>query len=237
MTVIYFSKAADGSFMLGPPGYPGNETRLQNREQLIKRFSLHAKKLITPAISPEDKNIIHVDKKGQYGPVKNRPRGEAIISTTPDIAIGFCGRDCAITLLEDTKGFAVAAIHASRHNLKDDFLERALDQATFHMDGEMRAHIGPCLQQPSHIVSADVAQDFVRWRPSARDDFTPVPEKPYLFRFNYAAHIRRRLERFGAEIGHVSPHDTFTDGNYFSKRATPDCPDQNMQIGMAALRV
>ena len=167
------------------------------------------------------------------------PKGDAMVTATPRIALGVMGADCAPVLLADSEAKVVAAAHAGWKGARSGVIESVVDDM-IRLGAEHRnilACIGPAIQQRSYEVGSEFKQQFLK-DANNNEPFFEASLEPDRFRFDLPAYVESRLEATG--INHVDNLgcDTFTEEEtFFSyRRATlAGEPDYGRQISVIAL--
>ncbi|TPG16640.1 peptidoglycan editing factor PgeF [Sphingomonas koreensis] len=151
-----------------------------------------------------------------------RPRGDALVTDRPGLALGILTADCAPVLLADRDAGVVGAAHAG---WKGAFAG-VTDSALLAMEtlGARRdrivAAIGPCIARASYEVDAAFALRFEQADPANERFFTPG--RPDHFLFDLEAYVAQRLAAAGVLHVEALGLDTYADeSRFFSyRRAT-----------------
>ena len=151
-----------------------------------------------------------------------RPRGDALVTDRPGLALGILTADCAPVLLADRAAGVVAAAHAGWRGAIGGVTDSAI--ATMESLGARRdritAAIGPCIARASYEVDAAFAQRFEADDPANERFFTPG--RPDHFQFDLEAYVAHRLAIAG--IGRIEALGLDTYGDearfYSYRRAT-----------------
>ena len=98
---------------------------------------------------------------GPLGP--NRPKADAMVSNTPDIALGILTADCAPVLFADADAGVVGAAHAGWQGALNGVLEATLEaMQTLGADrANIAAVIGPCISQAAYEVGPEFMDSFM----------------------------------------------------------------------------
>lgn len=149
-------------------------------------------------------------------PIDERPKGDAIITTTPGLALGALAADCGPVLFADTRTGRAASCHAGWRGAVAGVTDATVD--AMEKAGSKRADIiavlGPCISQDNYQVGAEMKADF-----TADDDVFFAPDIPGKFRFDLKGYVLARLRAAG--IGHCEALPDCTYGQptaYFSYR-------------------
>jgi polyphenol oxidase len=144
------------------------------------------------------------------------PAADAMVSSVPGIALGIITADCAPVLFADEARGIVGAAHAGWRGALAGVLEetaaamRALGAQT------IRAVVGPCIQQSSYEVSADLRDPVLARDPDDARFF--IPGRPERWQFDLPGYCAARLQ--AASIAtEILPLDTFgQEQDFFSHR-------------------
>lgn len=96
-------------------------------------------------------------------PAGSHPRADALVTDTPGLAIGVLAADCVPVLLADMEGTAVAAAHAGWKGALAGIVGATVDAlvALGVPVERVAACVGPCIQQRSYEVGADLRRRFL----------------------------------------------------------------------------
>jgi hypothetical protein len=148
------------------------------------------------------------------------PRADAMVTDRPGIALGVVTGDCAPVLFADTAAGVVGAAHAGWRGAVAGVLEATLAAmvALGAAPERVTAAVGPCIQQASYEVGADLRAAVL-----ARDDadarfFAPGRRAAH-WQFDLPGYCAARLAAAGVAAIDVLPHDTLNDeARFFSHR-------------------
>jgi YfiH family protein len=158
-----------------------------------------------------------------------RPRADAIVTSTPGLAVAVLSADCAPVLFADAEAGVVAAAHAGWRGAIGGVLEATL--AAMERAGARRertvAAVGPCIGQAAYEVGPEFEQEFLRHDAgNARFFRRASPEsRPH---FDLAGYAQRRLHQAGMSSVHTQNACTYVQANEFfsyrrsSARKEPD---------------
>ena len=140
---------------------------------------------------------------------------DAIVSTSPDVAVAVLVADCVPVLLADASAGVVAAAHAGRRGLASGVLQAtvaAMVAAGADVD-RLRTATGPAIAGRSYEVPAELRDEIADVLPvtAATTSWgTPALDLP--------AGVEAVLRGLGVRHVQVSERDTYTDGDLFSYR-------------------
>jgi YfiH family protein len=171
-------------------------------------------------------------------PEQGRPRADAIVTTTPGLAIGVLTADCAPLLFADPEAGVVAAAHAGWRGALDGIAESTIE-AMEKLGAErhrLRATIGPCIGADAYEVGWDFQQAFFE-RDSASRGYFSCPKNATRPHFDLSGYIANRLARAGVGVS-TSNRCTFAAAaDFFSFRRSRahSEPDYGRQISAIVL--
>ena len=153
---------------------------------------------------------------------ENAPRADAIVTTTPGLAIGVSTADCGPILFADAEAGVIGAAHAGWKGALTGVLEATV--AALEKLGatraRIRAAIGPLIRQPNYEVGNEFVDRFTAVDAANKRFFAPA-SRPGHAMFDLPGYIRSRLER--AEIARVEDLGLCTyadEARFFSYRRT-----------------
>jgi purine-nucleoside/S-methyl-5'-thioadenosine phosphorylase / adenosine deaminase len=164
----------------------------ENRARMASALGLSPERLLT-AYQIHSAEAVIVD--GPWS-VSERPRADALVTSTPGLAIAITTADCGPILLADQHGGVIAAVHAGWRGALNGIVGAAV--AAMERCGARRqkivAAIGPLIRQPMYEVGPDLMAAF------DRRFFTPARRADHAL-FDLAGYIASRLH--GAGVAHV----------------------------------
>jgi YfiH family protein len=148
------------------------------------------------------------------------PRGDAMVTNRPGIALGVVTADCTPVLFADERAGVVGAAHAGWRGALAGILEATLAaMETLGADvSRTIAAIGPCIGQASYEVAADL-RDAVLARNAADARFFADGVRAGRWQFDLGAYCAARLDVAGVGRVEVLGIDTLArEQDYFSHR-------------------
>ncbi len=154
---------------------------------LLTAFQVHSPQVVTVAAP---------------WPPQSRPRGDAIVTRTPGLAIGVTTADCGPILLVDPQAGVIGAAHAGWRGALAGIVEATLEamERLGAERKEIRAVLGPMIRQSHYEVGPDLIARFDAADSASDRFFLPASRDGHAL-FDLAGYIAARLERAG--IGHV----------------------------------
>ncbi len=144
------------------------------------------------------------------------PAADAMVTSVPGLALGIITADCAPVLFADEDQKIVGAAHAGWRGALAGVLEATAAAMRALGAQNIRAVIGPCIQQASYEVSADLRDPVLARDPGDARFFTPG--RPGRWQFDLPGYCAARLRADGV-TPETLPLDTCADEpNFFSHR-------------------
>ncbi|MBB3603513.1 hypothetical protein FHT40_003174 [Mycolicibacterium sp. BK556] len=140
---------------------------------------------------------------------------DALVTTTPGLALAVVTADCVPVLMADAKAGVVAAVHAGRVGAADGVVLRALEAmlANGAHTPDISVLLGPAVSGANYEVPAQMAADVEARLPGSRTktaNGTPA--------LDLRAGIARQLIDAGVTAIDADPRCTVADKNLFSHR-------------------
>jgi hypothetical protein len=189
---------------------PANVT--ENRARALALLDLDGGELVT-AYQVHSNRAALVEAPWPRGAA---PKVDAMVTRTPELALGILTADCAPVLLADAKAGVVGAAHAGWRGALDGVLD-AVVGAMVEL-GATPAHIvagvGPTIGQRSYEVGPEFPAPFLAQSESTRDLFCPAARAGH-FMFDLKSYVARRLVGAGVKSVHILPCDTCAEADRF----------------------
>ncbi|HCK85287.1 MAG TPA: peptidoglycan editing factor PgeF [Hyphomonadaceae bacterium] len=135
-----------------------------------------------------------------------RPHADALVTTTPGLALSILTADCAPVLFADAEAGVIGAAHAGWKGALAGVLENCVALMRKHGARDIAAAIGPCIHQASYEVGPEFVERFVQAdRKYARFFASGAGEKS---RFDLPGFCAMRLEKMGI-AAEISPLNTY----------------------------
>lgn len=144
------------------------------------------------------------------------PAGDALVTGSPDIALGVATADCAPVLLASEDGRIVGAAHAGWRGAVGGVLEQTVEQMRLLGAEGLRAAVGPCIGPASYEVGEDMRREVLERHPEGGCFFASAARDGH-YQFDLPAFCLSLLERLGVKAEWTG-HDTLADGQFFSHR-------------------
>jgi purine-nucleoside/S-methyl-5'-thioadenosine phosphorylase / adenosine deaminase len=185
---------------------------LENRRRAAAALELDAGRLITchQVHSPQ---VVVVDRPWRRA---DRPRADAMVTCTPDIALGILTADCAPVLFADAGSRVIGAAHAGWRGAVSGVLDATI-AAMIKLGAapqRIAAAIGPCIAQASYEVGPEFPAPFLAQDAQSAAFFIPAARAGH-FLFDLPGYVAQRLARIGLERVHRTGGDTAAEPDRF----------------------
>ncbi|WP_374942574.1 peptidoglycan editing factor PgeF [Sphingomonas sp.] len=172
---------------------------------LVTGYQVHSADVVTIATAPDA-----------------RPRGDALVTARPGLALGILTADCAPVLFADRAAGVVGAAHAGWKGA----LAGVTDATVAAMEAlgadrtRIVAAIGPCIARASYEVDDAFLRRFADADPENERFFAPARDGHH--RFDLEAYVTQRLAAAGVRRVDALGLDTYADDTrfYSYRRAT-----------------
>lgn len=143
---------------------------------------------------------------------------DAMATNNPDILLGIKTADCAPVLLADYQNGVIGAAHAGWRGAYKGVIENAVALMVAHgaKVQNIVAAIGPCMQQKSFAVQADMRDVLLAQNTDYARFF--ITQDDHTFYFDLSGFAATKLRGLGIQNIDISPIDTYSDAGYFSFR-------------------
>jgi YfiH family protein len=140
-----------------------------------------------------------------------RPHGDALVTTTPGVAISILTADCAPILFADAEAGVIGAAHAGWRGALAGVIENTVRLMVDHgaQGARIVAAIGPCIHQSSYEVGPEFEAEFRAADPGFARFL--VPGAGDRFHFDLPNFCAARLTLAGVETIETLPLDTYAE--------------------------
>lgn len=183
-----------------------------NRARCMMDIDLPAESLVTVR-QEHTATVVVVDKPFADG---QQPVADAMVTTTPRLALGVLTADCAPVLLADPVAGVVAAAHAGWKGALGGVIGATVDQmvALGAKPEQIVSGIGPCIAQRSYEVGEDFRLPFLA-EDESNDRFFALGRRDGHLMFDLPGYVARKLAQAGVGEVMPTPCDTFREENRF----------------------
>lgn len=201
-------------------------TQKNSAEKLLLVYQIHSAKVLVV-----DEQNISALKNGA------RPEADALVTKLKNCPIGVLTADCGPILFCDEESGVIAAAHSGWKGLLAGILENTI--AEMENLGAKRknifAAIGPCIQQISYEVGAEVREKFLQTDPEYAKNFIESARDGY-FQLDLSSAIYQRLLASAVDKIDVIARDTYAEEDlFFSYRRTCHKGEINYGCQVSAL--
>jgi YfiH family protein len=204
------SKPPFDTFNLGDHVGDEPEAVAANRKRLAAAIGLEEDRVIWM-------NQVHGDRVTRVdGPLVTAVEAtDALVTTTPRLALAVVTADCVPVLLADARSGVVAAVHAGRVGAQLGVVARAVQemQAAGADVDDVSVLLGPAVSGPNYEVPEEMAAQVEAELPGSRT--TSRHGTPAL---DLREGIARQLRTLGVKAVDIDPRCTFSDPALFSHR-------------------
>jgi polyphenol oxidase len=144
------------SLNAGPGSHDDPEAVKENRRRIAASFALAPERLV--GVHQMHSSTCVLASQPWSG---ERPRADALVATTPGLAICVLSADCAPVLLADCKAGVIAAAHAGWKGALGGVLESAVAMMRARGARDIAAAIGPTIQPASYEVGPEFEARFL----------------------------------------------------------------------------
>lgn len=171
-------------------------------------------------------------------PLPDRPRADALVTATPDIALAVLTADCQPVLFADAKAGVVGAAHAGWRGALDGVLEATLDamEALGADRAATRAVIGPSISQAAYEVGQEFLERFLDEDAGNQRFFANGEAGKYLFDLPAFGLHRLRAAGIGETVW--TRHCTYGDpARFYSYRRATHAGEADYGRLISAIRL
>ncbi len=137
--------------------------------------------------------VVIVDEKNKLYDMHNLPKADAIVTNLKNIAIAVFTADCAPVFLFDKNKVVIAALHAGWRGAKSGIVKQTIGAMKNLGAENIKAIIGPMIQQNSYEISQEYFDDFILEKESNKKFFKEKPEQG-LYLFDLPAYVMEKLQ-------------------------------------------
>ena len=215
------------------PGSKDDPQRVAENRQRVTAALAPDSKLIT--LSQIHSPLVHVVGKDW----QDRPDGDGLVTALPGLALGIQTADCTPVLFADAEARIIGAAHAGWKGAIGGVLEGmiAAMESLGAKRGQIRAAIGPTIQQANYEVGGEFRDRFLD-ADSANAVFFIPSDRAGHFHFDLPAYAAARLTKAGiSDIADLALCTYPPENGFFSFRRTTHRgePDYGRQISAIVL--
>ena len=199
----------------GPGSSDQSEAVAMNRARVAQALGLDREALVSLD------QVHSADVVTLTSPRSDKPRADAMVTSTPGIGLAILTADCQPVLFADRAAGVVGAAHAGWKGALSGVLEATLDA----MEGlgatraNIHAVIGPCISQRAYEVGPEFFEEFLA--DDAENTRFFANGEGDRMHFDLPAYGLHRLRAAGVGEAEWTRHCTYSDaGRFFSYRRT-----------------
>jgi len=150
------------------------------------------------------------------------PQADAMVTTTPGVALGILTADCAPVLLADAEAQVIGAAHAGWKGAIGGVVEATIVamEALGAKRERIAAAVGPCISQANYEVGPEFIARFLAKDPANARFFLPSDRAEH-HRFDLEGYVADRLRAASVDRIETSGACTYArDADFFSFRRT-----------------
>ena len=172
------------------------------------------------------------------GPLAGNPRADAMVTTTPGVALAILTADCQPVLFADAQAGVIAAAHAGWRGAVDGVLEATVDamEAQGATRENITAVIGPSISQAAYEVGPEFIDEFIAQDHGNSRFF--INGNGDRYQFDLTGYGLHRLRAAG--IGHAewTRHCTYSDpARFYSYRRATHAGEADYGRLISAIRL
>jgi len=164
------------------------------------------------------KDVVVVDDIKKIHGIQNLPKADGIVTNLKNVAIGIITADCAPIIFYDEENQIIGACHAGWKGAKLGIIQETVKKMQALGAKDIRAIIGPMIQQYSYQVSIDFYNEFLL---ENRDNlrFFKETADPIRWNFNLPNYVESKISLGGVNDIENLMIDTYTNiQKYYSYR-------------------
>ena len=164
------------------------------------------------------KDVVVVDDIKKIHGIQNLPKADGIVTNLKNVAIGIITADCAPIIFYDEENQIIGACHAGWKGAKLGVIQETVKKMQALGAKDIRAIIGPMIQQYSYQVSIDFYNEFLL---ENRDNlrFFKETADPIRWNFNLPNYVESKISLGGVNDIENLMIDTYTNiQKYYSYR-------------------
>ena len=193
-----------GSLNAGTGSDDDAEAVRENRRRIAAAFGLSADRLVG-VHQVHSPNVVTIDAPFPA----ERPRADALVTTTPGLVLSVLTADCAPILLADAQANVIGAAHAGWRGALSGVLDATIAAMRAAGATDIAAAIGPCIHQLSYEVGPEFEAAFIGADPAHARFFVAGPGDRRCF--GLPGFCASRLDALGVARVETLAHDTYAD--------------------------
>jgi len=189
----------------------------ENLERVLQEKNISSRKnLFVNQIHGSD--VVVVDAENKIHGDQGLPKADAIVTNLPNVVIGIITADCGPILFLDEAKKIIGAAHAGWRGAKAGVISATILEMKKLGAKNIKAIIGPMIQQKSYEVSQEFFDDFVA-EDSANEKFFINGANAQKYLFDLPSYVEEKLRAAGILEIENSGIDTYeSEEKFFSFR-------------------
>lgn len=139
---------------------------------------------------------------------QSQEEADGSITTKKNVALGILTADCVPVLLASSDGSVIGAAHCGWKSAKNNIISHLYNKMKMSGAKQIKALIGPSIQQKSYEVDAKYYQDFIHDDIAYKKFFIASKNKNH-YMFDLPGYVRSKLEKENIEIAVTIDDDTY----------------------------
>jgi len=204
----------------------GIDRELKNREELnLKLTELNISPTTTLFVNQVHGNqVLIIDSPQKIYGEQNLPKADGLVSNQKNLALAIVTADCGPIIFYDDENSIIGICHAGWRGAKSGILENTVSAMKQIGANNIRAVMGPMIQQYSYQVSQDFYDDFIAEKTSNAKFFKAGKEQGK-WQFSLSSYIHEKIEKLQIDEIENLEIDTYTnDSKYHSYRRNTHRP-------------
>ena len=206
-----FSKGLYGSLNCGIGSHDKKENIVKNLKFVSEKISCNENFLIT--LNQEHSNkVIHFKNKDS---VKNKLKGDAIVTQVKNIGIGILAADCAPILFYDPKKKIIGCAHAGWKGALNGIIKNTVKKF-YELDSncdDLIVAVGPCIGKNNYEVKTDFIKKFLK-KDKKNDTFFKKKNETH-YNFDLRGYINNEIVKLNIKNIENIDKDTFAEKEFF----------------------
>lgn len=139
---------------------------------------------------------------------QSQEEADGSITTKKNVALGILTADCVPVLLASADGSVIGAAHCGWKSAKNNIIMQLHDKMKQRSTEQIKALVGPSIQQKSYEVDAKYYQDFINDNEEYKKFFIKSKNQNH-YMFDLPGYVRSKLEQENIEIAVTIDDDTY----------------------------
>jgi YfiH family protein len=206
-----FSKGLYGSLNCGMGSHDKKENIVKNLKFVSEKINCNENFLIT--LNQEHSNkVIHFKNKDS---VKNKLKGDAIVTQVKNIGIGILAADCAPILFYDPKKKIIGCAHAGWKGALNGIIKNTIKKF-YELDSncdDLIVAVGPCIGKNNYEVKTNFIKKFLK-KDTKNDVFFKKKNETH-YNFDLRGYINNEIVKLNIKNIENIDKDTFAEKELF----------------------